>query len=85
MTEKMTQQERLDFLVEAFKAESEQYKDIQTPADTDGKRRVLRSLMNIRMPKKMDGYVLTVQDDYLRERIRENGIITLSDIPVIRD
>ena len=85
MRENMTQAERLDFLVEAFKADSEQYKDIQTPADTDGKRRVLRSLMNIRMPKRMNGTVLAVQDEYLRERIKENGIVTLSDIPVIRD
>ncbi|MBR6427564.1 MAG: protein-ADP-ribose hydrolase [Clostridia bacterium] len=81
----MTQTERLDFLVEAFKADSEQYKNIQTPTDANGKRRILRSLMNIRMPKRMNGTVLAVQDEYLRERIKENGIVTLSDIPVIRD
>ena len=85
MSEIMTQTERLDFLVEAFKEDSIQYKDIQTPAYTDGKRRILRSLMNIRMPKRMDNSVLAVQDEYLRERIRENGIVELSDIPVIRD
>ena len=85
MNKKMTQTERLDFLVEAFKQDSEQYKNIRTPADTDGKRRILRSLMNIRMPNKLDDSVLAVQDEYLRERIRENGIVTLSDIPVIRN
>ena len=85
MSKKMTQTERLDFLVEAFKEDSIQYKDIQTPAYTDGKRRILRSLMNIRMPKRMDNSVLAVQDEYLRERISENGIVELSDIPVIRD
>ncbi len=85
MRENMTQAERLDFLVEAFKADSEQYKNIQTPTDANGKRRVLRSLMNIRMPKRMDDTVLSVQDEYLRERIKENGIVTLSEIPVIRD
>ena len=85
MSEKMTQAERLDFLVEAFKADSEQYQNVQTPTDENGKRRILRSLMNIRLPKRLDSSVLSVQDDYLRERIRENGIVTLSDIPVIRD
>lgn len=85
MTEKMTQEQRLDTLVEAFKADSVQYKELQTPADTESKRRILRSLMNIRMPRKMNDSILAVQDDYLRERIRENGIVTLSDIPVIRD
>jgi len=85
MAENMTQDQRLDFLVEEFKADSVQYKDLLTPADTVGKRRILRSLMNIRVPKKMDESVVTVQDEYLRERIRENGIVGLSDIPVIRD
>ena len=85
MNEEMTQEQRLDTLVEAFKADSVQYKDLQTPADTEGKRRILRSLMNIRMPKKLDDSVLAVQDEYLRERIRENGIVTLSKIPVIRN
>ena len=84
MSEKMTQNGRLDYLVEEFKADSVQYKDLQTPKDTEGKRRILRSLMNIRMPRKMDEAVLSVQDEYLQERIRENGIVELADIPVIR-
>ena len=85
MDEKSTQEQRLDTLVEAFKADSVQYKDLQMPADTEGKRRILRSLMNIRMPKKLDDSVLAVQDEYLRERISENGIVTLSEIPMIRN
>ena len=85
MNEKITQDQRLDFLVEEFKTDSDEYKELQTPADTDGKRRILRSLMNIRMPRRMDESVLRVQDDYLKERIRENGIVEISDIPVIRD
>ena len=85
MNKEMTQNGRLDFLVEEFKADSVQYKDLQTPEDTEGKRRILRSLMNIRMPRKMDEAVLSVQDEYLQERIRENGIVELADIPIIRD
>ena len=56
--------------------------DLQTPGDTEGRRHLLRSLMNIRMPGKMDDSVLAVQDEYLQERIREKGIVTLEDIPV---
>ena len=85
MNEKMTQNGRLDYLVEEFKADSVQYKDLQTPDDTEGKRRILRSLMNIRMPRKMDEAILAVQDEYLQERVRENGIVELAAIPVIRD
>ena len=85
MNKEMTQNGRLNYLVEEFKADSVQYKDLQTPEDTEGKRRILRSLMNIRMPRKMDEAVLSVQDEYLQERIRENGIVELADIPIIRD
>ena len=79
------QDERLDYLVEQFKADSYDYKDLQTPNDTNGKRRVLRSLMNIRMPRGMSEDVLKVQDEYLKERISENGIVTLADIPIKKD
>lgn len=85
MNEIKTQNQRLDYLVEEFKRDSVQYKDLETPKDTEGKRRILRSLMNIRMPGKLNEAVLSVQDDYLRERIRENGIVEPADIPVIRD
>ena len=85
MNEKMTQNQRLDYLVEAFKTDSVQYKDLETPEDTEGKRRILRSLMNIRMPKAVSDDVLAVQDEYLRGRAEEKGIVRLSDIPEIRD
>lgn len=79
-----TQTERLDYLVEAFKADSDEYKDLKTPDDTAGKRRVLRSLMNIRMPRPLPGTVLRTQDEYLQTRARDKGIITLTDIPVTK-
>ena len=81
----MTQNERLDLLVEEFKEDSVQYRNLETPKDTEGKKRILRSLMNIRMPKMMPASVLQVQDEYLQGRIRENGIVTLNDIPTIAD
>jgi len=84
MEGKKTQEQRLNYLVEEFKADSVQYKDLRTPGDTEGKRRILRSLMNIRMPKKMDKFVIAVQDEYLQGRIRENGIVALADIPETR-
>ena len=79
----MDQKERLDFLVEQFKEDSVQYRDLETPADAAGKKRILRSLMNIRMPKMLPSSVLAVQDEYLQERNRKNGIVTLNEIPTI--
>ena len=79
----MTQQERLDYLVEAFKADSGEYKGLQVPSDTGGKRRILRSLMNIRMPGSMPEDILKVQDAYLKARAADKGIVTPEDIPAI--
>jgi len=82
MMEFETQAQRLDYLVEAFKEDSAEYRKLETPGDAEGKRRLLRSLMNIRMPGPMPEKVLLVQDEYLRERAAEEGIVTLSEIPV---
>ena len=85
MTENMTQDQRLTWLVEAFKADSGEYRDLETPKGAEGRRRVLRSLMNIRRPGPLPGDALRLQDEYLRERAAEKGVVSLEDIPVIRD
>ena len=81
MSEERTQEERLDYLVKAFKADSAEYKDLPVPDDTEGKRRILRSLMNIRMPRPIPEDVLLIQDEYLRELAVERGIVQIGDIP----
>ena len=83
MNKRSNQEERLDFLVEAFKADSGEYRDIPTPQDTLGKQRFLRSLMNIRMPRYMPDEVLRVQDAYLSERAREKMPVAPSEIPTV--
>ena len=85
MSNNKTQDERLDYLVEEFKADSDEYKELQTPNSTEDKRRILRSLMNICMPKELSSEVMKVQDEYLTERAAEKGVVNQSDIPVIRD
>lgn len=84
MSEKITQEQRLDYLVKEFMADSDEYKDLQVPDDTEGKQRILRSLMNIRMPGTLSDDVLVVQDEYLTGRAEEKGVVRLSDIPIIR-
>lgn len=80
----ITQEQRLDYLVKEFKAESVEYKDLETPNDREGKKRLLRSLMNIRMPKDMDENIIKIQDEYLAARAEEKGVVSLSDIPAMK-
>ena len=82
MNEQLAQDQRLTELVEAFKADSLVYQDLETPRDLEDKRRLLRSLMNIRMPRAMEPETLQLQDEYLRVRAEEKGIVTVKDIPI---
>lgn len=80
----MTQAQRLDALVGAFKEDSGAYRDLETPKSLDGKRRLLRSLMNIRMPGALPERILQLQDEYLLARAGEKGIVALPDIPILK-
>ena len=80
----MTQDERLNYLVEAFKADSGRYAATPTPSGKEQKRQLLRGLMNVRLPGGLPGEVLKIQDEYLEGRIQEAGVVTLKDIPVRR-
>ena len=79
----MNQQERLNYLVEAFKEDSGRYWHLETPADSEEKKVLLRSLMNIRMPRPLAPGVVAVQDAYLKERNLERKIVSLEEIPTV--
>lgn len=81
----MNQNERLEYLVKKFREDSGRYKEMEIPESEEEKRNLLRSFMNIRLPKKMDEETIEVQNDYLKERAEEKGIIGLSDIPEISE
>ena len=80
----MEQKQRLDYLVEKFKEDSGEYSDLAVPDSEPEKRRILRSLMNIRMPRHLDAEVQEVQDAFLQEDAREKGIVTLDQIPTVK-
>ena len=81
----MEQKQRLDYLVEKFKEDSGEYSDLVVPDSEPEKRKILRSLMNIRMPRHLDAEVQEVQDAFLQEDAREKGIVTLDQIPTVKD
>lgn len=80
-----TNEERLNYLIEKFKEESLEYKDLQMPTTIEDKKVLLRSLMNIRPPKETSAEILKIQDEYLTERNKEKGIVYLKDIKTIKE
>lgn len=85
MAKNREQEKRLDYLLKEFKEDSEQYKDLEVGDSYEEKRRALRALMNIRMPRNMAEDVLKIQDEFLTEEAREKGIVSLSEIPTVRE
>lgn len=78
-----TQEDRLDYLLRKFKEDSVQYRDLEVRDAYENKRMALRSLMNIRMPKRMSEDVLSVQDVFLKKETEEKGIVTWEEIKTI--
>lgn len=81
----MTREERVDSLVRYLKNENEGYQVLKEPVDYAEKRRMLRSLMNVRWPGEASDEFLKVQDEFLAEEAQEKGIVSYEDIPVIAD
>ena len=80
----MTQDERLNFLLHALLAERNEYKEIPVPYSLQEKRRLLRSLMNVRPPVPAREDFLQVQDAYLKERLAQRGVTKLDDLMPVR-
>ena len=76
----MNQNDRRRYLIEELLEERPEYENMQIPSDAGEQKMLLRSLMNIRMPKEMDRAFLQIQDAYLLEENEKKGIVTLADI-----
>lgn len=79
----MNQEARMDYLIGALCQESETYRNMIVPKANP--RRVLRSLMNLRMPGPVSTEFLKVQDDFLTEEASAKGIVLCSDIPTLKE
>ena len=80
----MTQKERLLYLLQYLTGEDRELQSIEIPAEDAARKRLLRSLMNVRPPKPAAKDFLNVQDEYLREERAEKDIISLEDISFVK-
>lgn len=80
----MKQTERRNYLITKLLSEQPQYKDIAIPKDLASQKKLLRSLMNIRMPKPIGADFLKIQDEYLKEETANKGVTALEDLSPIQ-
>ncbi|WP_027089664.1 protein-ADP-ribose hydrolase [Thomasclavelia saccharogumia] len=76
----MTQEERLDYLIHYLLNENEQYQGFNILSNETDKKRLLRSLMNVRPPKKIPQNFLNIQDLYLQEELKKQKIISIEEL-----
>lgn len=77
----MSHSEQRIYLIKELLAELPQYRNMNIPDDAGEQKRLLRSLMNIRSPRPIGTEFLRVQDEYLREEVREKGITDSGSLP----
>lgn len=81
----MTQSERRLFLIRELLSEEERFQEISIPENAEEQRRLLRGLMNVRMPGEIDKRFLEVQDEYLQIETAEKGIAEVEDLMPVRE
>ena len=80
----MTQEERRVYLIKKLISEHPRYADIQIPTDADEQKRLLRSLMNVRLAAPVDKEFLQIQDEYLQRANEEKGIVYIEDMTEVQ-
>ncbi len=81
----MTQEERRIYLIGELLREQPRYRDIELPPNEQEQKRLLRSLLNVRMSRAVSREFLSVQDAYLQAATAEKGITELSNLQPVQD
>lgn len=76
----MNQNEQRVYLIEKLLEEQPEYQGMNLPSDTAGQKRLLRSLMNVRLPRGIDDEFAQIQDAYLQQVNADRGVVTLDGL-----
>ena len=81
----MNQSERRQILIRFLIKEQSGYRKIMVPHDSDEQKKMLRSLINIRMAAPVSDEFQRIQDEYLQEENRKRGIVELSALTPVQN
>ena len=76
----MNQSEKRLFLIQSLLNERPEYRDLRIPAEPESQRQLLRGLMNIRAPQRIDAEFLKIQDAYLQGENATKGVTDVADL-----
>lgn len=80
----MNQAQRRLFLIQSLLKEKPEYRDIAIPAEPESQRQLLRGLMNIRAPQRIEADFLKMQDTYLQGETAAKGITDVADLTPVQ-
>lgn len=81
----MKQSVRRHFLIQELLRENSTSKNITIPSNGNEQKNMLRSLMNMRMPKPISEEFLQIQNEYLKEETERKGITDINDLISLPD
>lgn len=81
----MNQSERRQILIRFLLNEQPEYQKIAIPHDSKEQKKLLRSLMNIRIASPISEEFQRIQDEYLQEENRNKGLVELSSLNPIQN
>ncbi len=77
----ISEKNRLETLLRALLSERSEYADMSIPESLEDKRKLLRALMNARMPSALSNEIIKLQDEELTRQCVEKGVVSLLSIP----
>lgn len=81
----MDRKRNLDIAIKYLLAENKRYADISIHESLEGKQQLLRSLMNVRIPRPLSVEYIASQDAELRQQLMDKGVVTLAEISACAD
>lgn len=76
----MTHEQKRIWLINELLMEDSYYNGYGIPSQEQEQKDLLRALMNVRPPKPISQQFLQVQDEYLSEEVKKNGITESADL-----
>lgn len=70
----MNQEERRSFLLQSLLAGQQNCRNAELPKNAEEQKRLLRGLLNLRMPQETSAEFLRIQDEYLQTELAQKGI-----------
>ena len=80
----MNQTERRKYLISTLLAEEDRYKNIEIPNNENEQKQLLQALFNVRAPKYISEEFIKIQNEYLKETIKNKGVTDYTSLIPIK-